>query len=180
MGASGPDSLAELLHFFFHIWLRSTAAWSLLVFLASVSTPHLHWQLGNGRHNPFINSNCNVMGSTEKWVCRSGVCKQCANISFKCPVQPLQGAHSQRFTMQLSTSACSAVNMDNWMIPHVQYILYLYIYGSDKRACEKTIAALLDNLCSCIKAQMNPWLGLGACREQDAANFLVSCWQGEF
>lgn len=67
----------------FHIWLPSTAAWSLLICLTSVSSPHLRWQLGNRRHNPFINSNCNVMGVAEKWVCRSGVCKQwCATFYF--------------------------------------------------------------------------------------------------
>lgn len=132
----------------FRIWHPSTAARGLLVCLTSVSFPHLHRQLGNRRHKPFINSNSNVMGRAEKWGYRSGVCKQwCATIYFKYPVPPQQGTHSQRFTVHRSHSTCSAANMDNWMIPHVQYV---QVDGSDKHACEKTTAALLDNLCSCV------------------------------
>lgn len=85
--------LLQITYISFHIWLPSAAASSLLVCLASVSSPHLHWQLGTGRHNPFINSNSNVMGGAEKWECRSGVGKQWyATIHFKCPVQGIWGS----------------------------------------------------------------------------------------
>lgn len=45
--------------------------------------------------------------------------------------------------------------MDNWMIPHVQYV---QMDGSDKHACEKTTGALLDNLCSCVAVLRRGWI----------------------
>lgn len=88
---------------------------------------------------------CGGLDSAEKW---------CATIYFKCLVHPLQCPQRKRLTKR-SNSTWSAVNMENWMIPRVQYVR---TDGSDKRACGKTTTALWGNLCSCVAVLKQGWM----------------------